>query len=233
MRSVPHHVCRLPFDVHLLHLMSDCVLQVMDLVSQYNVSLYLNGHDHTASHADPNHAGEQRLNKVCLLACPKRHLKRRRGCWQCNSFGQRQWGLHILRQPPKHPILHPGQWRHHSVRRWCHPRVPQGIQQLHRCHVRPLLRCACQHWLVALYTCYVSSVGSTPDVWELQAHAVTNLLVCCSYNINDEGSPGEGFAIITATPCNITVRMYTCHKKCSRPSLCPVKYLLPVALGLT
>ena len=46
-------------------------------------------------------------------------------------------------------------------------------------------------------------------VLDLQALAVTTLLVCCSYNINDEGTPGEGFAIVTATPCNITVRMYT------------------------
>ena len=43
----------------------------------------------------------------------------------------------------------------------------------------------------------------------MQAHAVTTLLICCSYNVNAEGTPGEGFAIITATPCNITVSMYT------------------------
>ena len=40
---------------------------------------------------------------------------------------------------------------------------------------------------------------------DLHAHAVTSPTVCCSYNINDEGTPGEGFAIVTATPCNITV----------------------------
>ena len=49
-----------------------CVLQVMDLVSQYNVSLYLNGHDHTGTHADPNHAGEQRHIESGVEMC--RHI---------------------------------------------------------------------------------------------------------------------------------------------------------------
>lgn len=33
-------------------------MQIADLVSKYKVDAYINGHDHTMTHADPTHAGE-------------------------------------------------------------------------------------------------------------------------------------------------------------------------------
>ena len=80
--------------------------------------------------------------------------------------------------------------------------------------------------------CLLSCIGGL----DLQARAMSSLLPCCSYNINDEGAPGEGFAIITATPCNMTVRAYTWRVHllwtCGKASLCTVKYLLPITFCL-
>lgn len=46
-----------PHAPHAMLLVYDA-MQIADLVKTYKVDAYINGHDHTMTHADPEHAGE-------------------------------------------------------------------------------------------------------------------------------------------------------------------------------
>lgn len=54
---MPAQTLTVPHAPHAVPTVHDAT-QIADLVSKYKVDAYINGHDHTMTHADPAHAGE-------------------------------------------------------------------------------------------------------------------------------------------------------------------------------
>jgi hypothetical protein len=114
---------------------------VADLINQYKVPVYLNGHDHTMTHADPAHVG------VASGAT--------------NAYGNATYYV----SPPS----------------------PQ------------------------YFTLGNGGVIQYGDGVTLDAPKAYNNFSTVVYNDNVDGAPGEGFAILTATACNITVHPPHAH----------------------